>query len=163
MTRAFFVAAWISGAAAALSGSDCDCYRTSADDLFTDYTLHDFRRVGSIKAVPKLQSTLPESAFSSTPDLDVGSLQKGFISGAGWNGSWGIQDWGRPKADDTLYPMSNSFSNVFIDGNKEGDHNAKTKLVLRTKRFAGFQSAAEVEHQYALSLGSNRFAFVHMS
>lgn len=154
MTRIFFTATaaaaavWISGAAAALSDSDCDCYRTSANDVFTDYTLSDFRRVGSPKAVPELQSTLPDSAFRSTPDADTGVLQDGFISGPKWNQSWTIQEWGRPKANDTLYPMSNSFSNVFIDRNKDGDKKAKTKLVLRTRRFEGFQSAAEVEHQY---------------
>ena len=130
--------------------SACSCYRTSSNDFFTNHRFYDFRNVASYSdTAPPLQSTLPASADDQTGQStdDVGSLQSGFISSSDWTQNWSIQDWGKGRANDTKYRMWNSLSNVFVDGNADGNPDAKSKLVLRTRRFSGFQSAAEVENQ----------------
>lgn len=138
--------------AIAVDTSTCTCYQTSTDDFFTSYKFYDFRSVGLPSGVPTLESTLPDSADDDTGVSadDVGVLQGGFIQSQEWMSSWGIQDWGKGQNKDTSYRMWNSLSNVYFDKNTDGNANASTKLVMRTKRFAGFQSTAEVENQYAL-------------
>jgi hypothetical protein len=139
---------------AAVSSKSCSCYRTSSNDLFTDYKFHDFRSVGT-SSIPELPSRLPSSADDNTGQSadDIGTLQSGFISSKEWTSNWAIQDWGKGINGDTKYRMWNSLSAVYIDKNADGDGNANTKLVLKTKRFAGFQVAAEIE---------NLYVFVHL-
>lgn len=139
---------WITTVIADSRKNICECYRTSANDYFDNYKFHDFRSISLPNGVPELQSYLPSSANDRTGQAkeDVGNLQSGFISSSEWSDSWGIQSWGKGKKPDTQYRMWNSLSNVFIDRNNDGDSVAKTKLVLRTKRFDAFQSAAEVEN-----------------
>lgn len=146
--------------------SACSCYRTSSNDFFTNHRFYDFRNVASYSdTAPPLQSTLPASADDQTGQStdDVGSLQSGFISSSDWTQNWSIQDWGKGRANDTKYRMWNSLSNVFVDGNADGNPGAKSKLVLRTRRFSGFQSAAEVENQ-CVSIAFCFFCiFLHIS
>jgi hypothetical protein len=139
-------------AAAAAESKSCTCYRTSSDDYFSNYKFYDFRNVDFPGSIPKLQSTLPDSANDSTGQSseDIGTLQDGFISSKEWTSSWSIQDWGKGISNITKYRMWNSLSNVFIDKNIDGSESATTRLVLRTKRFPGFQSSAEVENAYVV-------------
>jgi hypothetical protein len=135
---------------AAVSGRSCDCYRTSANDVFTDYTFYDFRNVKAPSSAPEISSTLPSSADDETGQSSsaIGTLQSGFLSSNEWNSSWAIQDWGKGVTNDTKYRMWNSFSTVYIDGNNTDGRHANTKLVLKTKRFQNFQMSAEVENAY---------------
>jgi hypothetical protein len=134
----------------AISGKRCSCYRTSANDLFTDYTFYDFRNVKAPSSAPEIASTLPSGADDVTgqSSTNIGTLQSGFISSTDWNSSWAIQDWGKGVTNDTKYRMWNSLSTVYIDGNNTDGRDANTKLVLKTKRFEKFQVSAEVENAY---------------
>ena len=131
----------------AAADEKCTCFRTSSDDIFTNYQFYDFRAVDAPSGVPKLSSALPTATYDDDT-VRVGTLQSGYIASDEWASSWAIQDWGKAETDETGYTMWNSLSNVFIDRNTDGNVNATTKLVLRTKRFDEFQSAAEVENVY---------------
>ncbi|CCX08486.1 concanavalin A-like lectin/glucanase domain-containing protein [Pyronema domesticum] len=140
----------------------CTCYQSTSNDFFTSYAFHDFRLVSDYGGrTPSLSSNLPSTADDSTgiSGDDIGTLQSGFIASSNqWNDSWSIQQWGKGKADDTKYRMWNALSNVFIDKNTDGTKGAKTKLVLRTKRFGDWQSSAEVENkQKNLLYATTRF------
>jgi len=135
----------------AVASKDCTCYQTSTDDFFTSYIFHEFRNIPvPACGVPPYVTQLPESADDKTGESDppIGVLQDGLISSRQWAKDWEIQSWGKGKSSDTKYRMWNSLSNVFIANNIDGDVNATSKLVLRTKRFSGFQSAAEVENMH---------------
>ena len=142
------LAAALASPAAATDYDGCSCYETSAHDYFADYKFFDFRQVARVGGAPKLAATLPASASDATGRADdaVGALQRGFVQSQEWSSSWAIQDWGKGVAGDTAYRMWNSLSNVYFADNADGNANATSKLVLRTKRFKGFQSTAEVEN-----------------
>jgi hypothetical protein len=134
-----------------VASKDCTCYHTSTDDFFTSYIFHEFRNIPvPACGVPPYVTQLPGSADDKTGESDppIGALQDGPISSRQWAKVWQIQSWGKGKNSDTKYRMWNSLSNVFIANNIDGDVNATSKLVLRTKRFPGFQSTAEVENMY---------------
>lgn len=121
------------------AAAKCDCYHTSNNDYFSDYSFHDFRNVSTASPIPSINSQT----------TGIGKLQGGFLSSETFNQSWGIQSWGKNATEDFPIPMLNSLSNVFIDSSSldQGEKITVTsKLVLRTKRFQDHQLAAELEH-----------------
>jgi len=128
------------------TATNCSCYETSTNDYFTSYNFHDFRNI-TVNAIPPFTTTIPANPDYSSGQApeNVGVLQPGFISSPDFNNSWGIQDWGKTSDPDAPVTMWNSFSNIFIDKNND-TANTTSMLVLRTKRFEDFQTAAEMEN-----------------
>ncbi|KAA8914609.1 concanavalin A-like lectin/glucanase domain-containing protein [Sphaerosporella brunnea] len=137
---------------AAVSGKACSCYLTSTHDLFNTYRVHDFRRLPVPASIPALPSQLPPTVTDSTShsSIPIGTRQQGFLTSKEWASSWDIQTWGKGVSNETKYKMWNSLSSVYIDYENTTTTTTtgkvRTRLVLKTRRFEGFQISAEVEN-----------------
>ncbi|RPA91790.1 hypothetical protein L873DRAFT_268725 [Choiromyces venosus 120613-1] len=131
------------------SATDCECYRTSTGNYFTNYEFHDFRQQsGSLPPVPDLPDSLPRSgvnpnASDYSSDPKIGAFQDGFIKSDQFTNHWSIEDWGKDPTSDFPIRMQNSRSNVYLVS--ADSRNASSKLVMRTHRFDDFHSSAEME------------------
>lgn len=98
---------------------DCDCYRTSTSQKFTDYSFHDFRnQTGVLAPPPPLPSDLPAGLVPTTADYerspDIGITQDGLLKSDEWEDSWSVQAWGKNASANFPVRMQNSLSNVYV-------------------------------------------------
>lgn len=141
--------------------NDCDCYLTngSVPEYYTDHRFFDFRSLSEHVSIPDIDDTLSESAAEPIAD--------NYFKSDDWTESWRVQHWNNTKnlkkslADENKnndkIPMTNSFSNVYIQKNEDEDASSETFLTMRTKRLEEFQTAAEFE-----SADEYHFASVRM-
>lgn len=127
--------------------NSCSSFKVSSDDIYTHYKFYDFRGLQA-EPVPDPSYSLPQSANYETgePGARVGTVQSGFLKSKDFTSEWGIQNWGKGVNENTAYPLWNSYSNIYIDRNKDGNKNATSKLVLKTERTKDFQSSGEMEN-----------------
>jgi len=100
------------------SAADCDCYRTSTGNYFTDYEFQDFRKHSGPLIVPELPDALPRNITPTTDDYSsnpkIGVFQDGYIRSDEFTSHWSIQDWGKEPTSDFPIRMQNSRSNVYL-------------------------------------------------
>lgn len=130
-----------------VSDAQCDCYLSDGrfPTYFKNHGFWDFRSLGQYAKVPPVIQTLDgnKNADFTSPVFNWDSDFAKF---------WGPQHWA--KNEDTAFPMVNSFNNLYIEKNNNGD--SDTFMTMRTSRLPAFQTAAEFESQSPLDHASIR-------
>lgn len=126
--------------------NDCECYLTngSSPEYYTSRAFFDFRSLSKHASIPDIVTTFSENAKAP--------IANNYFKSDDWTSTWQIQDWNNSKSlkkssttDDPKIPMTNSFSNVYIEENTDENAASETFLTMRTKRLEKFQTAAEFE------------------
>lgn len=100
------------------SAADCECYRTSTGNYFTDYEFQDFRKHSGPLIIPELPDALPRNITPNAEDYSsnpkIGAFQDGYIMSDEFTSYWSIQDWGKEPTSEFPIRMQNSRSNIYL-------------------------------------------------
>ncbi len=140
-------------AAETVEDASCGCFLSHGTNpgYYAKHAFFDFRQLSQHAGVPDV--------VEDTANVASASVSSDFFKSDAWTSVWEIENWDNSKGaasdrnknslsnDATVY-MINSPSNIYIEkasGNDSSDDAAATFLTMRTKRLAGFQTAAEFQ------------------
>ncbi|KAI1363683.1 glycoside hydrolase family 16 protein [Xylaria arbuscula] len=140
-----FIGLQLLGRAACLeevSDRQCNCYLTNdtSTSYFTTHDFFDFRALAQYANVPD-----PIADPYDSSDADETS---NYFLHKDWTDVWGIQRWNNSDSvdsGDVPVLLVNSPNNIYIEENTDENPSSETFLTMRTRRYKGYQSAAEFE------------------
>lgn len=124
-------------AAVVARAQDCDCYLIDGDTptYYKDYGFWDFRSLSQYAVDPPVLDTAEEN-------VKAGYTSDYFVWGTDFRKFWGPQNFHK-KSDDGKYTCQNSFNNLYIAENPNGD--SETLLRFRTAKGSDSASCSEIE------------------